>query len=149
MTHASAKIRFAVMLSFFSLIGSTISCKNEPVVDKSTHGGIVDSIPGRSFEQGKLIFERLCTPCHVPPERGGQCPDLFYRLFERLPAPPEEYFLKFIKDSKSLKTSGNKYALKVDKVWNTDYEHNFKDSLSWQNSNALISYIKISGKLRR
>ena len=73
---------------------------------------------------------------------------LFDQLFARLPDPPENYFTKFIQDSRTLKASGDEHARRVDEVWNSEYEHHFKDSLSRQGIIDLIIYIKVAAKKR-
>ena len=41
------------------------------------------------------------------------------------------YYEKFIADSKSVKKNGSPYALRLEHEYNTDYEHFFKDSLTF------------------
>lgn len=101
-----------------------------------------------SYSEGKQLFSRFCNTCHVAPEEHVLDQYLFVNLFERLPSPSEDYFVSYISDSKSLKASGNKYAKQVDEVWNQDYEHKFKDSLSTKDFSSLINYIKIADKQR-
>lgn len=110
----------------------------------------IDSIEFRGlasgFSQGKELFIRFCNTCHYAPEKQVLDQYIFDNLFERLPAPSEEYFTNYISDSRSLKASGNEYAKKVDEVWNNSYEHQFKDSLSVRDLTNLITYIKIAAK---
>jgi hypothetical protein len=101
-----------------------------------------------NYSEGKLLFSRFCNACHVAPESHKLDQYLFDHLFERLPTPPEEYFIKYLCDSKKLKQSGNEYAKQVDAVWDNDYEHRFKDSLSNKDFSDLITYIKIAARQR-
>jgi hypothetical protein len=63
-------------------------------------------------------------------------------FFDRLPAPAEEYFVRYIRDSKSLRDSGDSYAKKVHEIWNSTIEHIYNDSLSQQDFSNLVIYIK-------
>jgi hypothetical protein len=99
-----------------------------------------------NYKQGKQSFQKLCDDCHVAPERHMTDQYLFDNLFERLPAPPEEYFIKFIQDSKLLTSSGDQYSKRLHEIWNQDYEHHFRDSLSEQDFHNLIIYIKVAAK---
>lgn len=101
-----------------------------------------------SYNQGKQLFSRFCNSCHPAPEKHVLDQYLFDNLFERLPAPSEDYFVNYISDSKALKATGNEYAKQVDEVWNNAYEHQFKDSLSKHDFSNIITYIKIAAKQR-
>lgn len=101
-----------------------------------------------SYNEGKQLFSRFCNTCNVAPERDIRDQYLFDNLFERLPSPSEDYFIRYLSDSKQLKQSGNEYAKQVDAVWDNDYEHQFKNSLSNKGFSSLITYIKIAAKQR-
>ena len=101
-----------------------------------------------SYIEGKQLFSRLCSACHGAPEIDMTDQYLFDKIFERLPAPSEDYFVSYISDSWALKATGNKYARRLDTIYNNDYEHQFKDSLSKHNFSNLITYIKIAAKQR-
>ncbi len=75
-----------------------------------------------SYIYGKQLFTKLCNKCHPAPDKDLLDQYLFDNLFERLPAPAEDYFVKYISDSRLLRASGNEHARKVDEVWNRDYE---------------------------
>ena len=100
------------------------------------------------YEQGKSIFRKYCNTCHYAPEKNVLDQYTFDNLFERLPPPAEEYFSKYIRDSKSLRDSGNKRAIEIQEARRSDYEHNFKDSLSLKDITDLIVYIKVAAKMR-
>lgn len=99
-----------------------------------------------TFNAGQKLFKVNCNSCHVAPEKQINDQYLFYNLFERMPSPAEDYFIKYISDSRQLKATGNEYANKVDAVWNSDYEHQFKDSLSSADFVNLIYYLKLAGQ---
>jgi hypothetical protein len=134
----------------FMLVYFFVTCNTMPAKDGNP---ITDSLkikkPAFNYSQGKLVFSRFCTGCHTAPERHATDQYTFDKLFDRLPQPSEDYFIKFIQDTKALKTSGDKYALEISKTWSSDYNHNFKDSLSKQDFFNLIAYIKAAGQLYR
>ena len=99
-----------------------------------------------NYKQGKLLFKQYCSACHFDPETRFGDGLVFDNLFERLPSPPEDYFIKFIQNSKLLKSSGDKYSQQLSKVWNSDFEHYFKDDLMQQDFNDLIVYLKVATK---
>jgi Cytochrome c len=100
------------------------------------------------YSEGKQLFGRYCNTCHYAPEKQVFDQYTFDNLFQRLPPPAEDYFVKYISDSKALKASGNQYAKQVDEVYNSTYEHHFKDSLTTGDFTNLIGYIKIAAKQR-
>lgn len=145
-----------ILINFFLLSFVSI-CSCDPVEQNhitNFEGGKnqTDSVKfkhdGLNFSKGKQLFSRLCNTCHVAPEKNVTDQYLFANLFERLPAPSEDYFVSFISDSRSLKATGNKYAKLVDTMWHNNYEHNFRDRLSKQDFYNLITYIKIAAKQR-
>ena len=118
---------------------------------ESKHDLFSDSIRVKSqtlaFIEGKFQFNRLCNNCHVAPEVKKLDQYTFDNLFERLPQPGEQYFTEFITDSKSLKESGNTYALQIDKAYDSPFEHIFRDSLTKTQIAFLITYLKVGDKM--
>jgi hypothetical protein len=133
-----------LFLGFLACDTKTDNTLNSSTINK------VDSIKFKQvasdYGQGKQAFKRLCNTCHFAPERHVTDQYTFDEIFERLPAPSEDYFVRFISDSKSLKTSGDEYAKRLSEVWNSDFEHQFKDSMTNKDFRALITYIKIAAK---
>jgi hypothetical protein len=84
------------------------------------------------YRQGKVTFQIKCAACHDAPEKHVTDQYIFDNLFDRMPKPSEDYFIKFIKNSKDLKASGDSYALKLAELWNNDYDHALQDTLSNQ-----------------
>ena len=98
-----------------------------------------------AFVNGKSIFNKHGNMCHSGP--GARHDFIFDRIFERMPAPSEDYFIKFVGDSKSLKTNGDSYIKDMTgKLSTMNFDHNFKDSLSIQNFKDLIIYIRVGKK---
>jgi cytochrome c2 len=142
---ARLKIILLVSLFCFCLPQCNTRSKTNKQISDSNEKHLADSA---KYHEGQLTFRKYCNTCHVAPERNVTDQYLFDNLFERLPSPAEQYFIKYIQDSKSLKSSGDKYAINLDKTWSQDYEHNFKDSLSQSNFSDLITYIKEAAKLK-
>ncbi len=145
--HIMARLKIILLASLFcfSLPQCNTKPQNNQQISDSNEKSVADSA---KYHEGQLIFRKYCNTCHVVPERNVTDQYLFDNLFERLPAPSEQYFIKYMQDSKSLKASGDKYALHVDELWDSGYEHNFKDSLSQSNFSDLITYIKEAVKLK-
>jgi cytochrome c2 len=144
----------AINLFFLLWLVSFCSCHSDTVHISSTEEikNQTDSTRFKqvalSYNEGKQLFAKYCNTCHYVPDKDVLDQYLFDNLFERLPAPAEDYFIKYISDSKSLKASGNQYAKQVDVVWNSAYEHKFRDSLSIKDFSNLITYIKVAAKQR-
>ena len=98
------------------------------------------------YRQGNETFQMKCAACHNAPEKHFTDDYVFNNLFNRLPKPSEDYFIRFIKNSKVLKASGDDYALRLAELWNSNYDHAFQDSFSDQELDNLIFYIKIAIK---
>jgi hypothetical protein len=69
---------------------------------------------------------------------------MFDNLFDKLPKPSEDYFIRFIKNGKALKASGDSYAQKLAEFWESNYDHSFQDTFSNQDFENLIIYIKVA-----
>jgi cytochrome c2 len=121
--------------------GNNSSSDSNAILDSSRIKDLANN-----YREGKQSFQKLCDGCHVAPERHVTDQYLFDNLFERLPAPAEDYFIKFIQDSRLLTSSGDQYSKRLHKIWNQDYEHHFRDSLSQQDFHNLIIYIKVAAK---
>jgi hypothetical protein len=143
-------IRLIIASFFISIIFSCDSKESSRVNNSSDSSGILDSSQikelANNYKHGQQSFEKLCNGCHISPESHMKDQYVFNNLFERLPAPAEEYFIKFIQDSRTLSSSGDQYSKKLHEVWRQDYEHHFKDSLSRQGFYDLITYIKVAAK---
>ena len=96
-----------------------------------------------AFNEGKFHFNRLCNNCHIAPETKKHDQYSFVNLFERLPDPGEEFFIKYITNSKSLKVSGDEYAVKLDHLYDSPFEHLFRDSLTKSQMASLVNYLKV------
>jgi Cytochrome c len=129
-----------------------ISCNSRQ--DSSTTKSSVKS-PGDSlqiqglinkYRQGKEKFQIKCAACHVALERHVTDQYIFDGLFDKLPKPSDDYFIRFIKNGKALKESGDKYSQKLAEDWNSNYDHVFQETLSNQDLENLLIYIKVAIK---
>jgi mono/diheme cytochrome c family protein len=111
--------------------------------DSSSNSSVDKTIVAETttaYSNGKSIFLKHCSMCHS----AGSKDDYFFGgIFERMPAPSEVYFIRFVGNSKLLKAGGDQYAKEVDGYASSDFEHSFKDSLSNQDFNDLITYIRV------
>ena len=99
-----------------------------------------------SFKIGKSLFANYCEQCHSSPEKHLTDQYLFDNLFDKMPSPSEDFFVKYVQDSKFLKASGDKYAIELSKLYDTPYEHRFKDSLTHEEILELMLFLKITTK---
>src|SRR5690349_6192678 len=119
--------RFAIVM-LISLPVFLPECRNKPLPSLVSQQEEIANIAG-SYRKGKLIFAKYCNACHYAPHSQVTAePPIFDNLFERMPEPPEEYFIKYLQDSKALKDGGDKFALQEGQLFENGYEHHFKDS---------------------
>jgi len=116
---------------------------NPPKLDSSVAKNVSDQ-----YAHGKNIFKKYCNDCHFSPERIVFDQYSFDRLFDRLPTPAEDYLVRYLKNSKELKLSGDKYALQLDEIWDSNYEHSFEGTLNQKDFLDLINYIKTAVEQR-
>jgi hypothetical protein len=116
--------------------------------DHSLEASTINSSPLDSLP-GKKVFLNYCSECHAPPDKRMSNNYAFDKIFERLPAPPEEYFIRFTQNSKQLRDNGDEYALKLASEYPIDYEHSFNDSLSNTEFEELIVYIRLGPQARK
>jgi len=139
-------LNIILIVSLFCLYA--LGCDTKPKTNQSiSNSNEKSNVDTASYRQGKLIFRKFCHECHIAPELPVEGTGAFANLFERLPSQPEQYFIKYIQDSKSLKDSGDQYARSLAEQWKTGYEHNFKDSLLEQSFYDLILYIKEAARV--
>ena len=141
---------YAPLLFFFILSGFGCHSGQAPKRNSTNADRTLDSVHIKNrvaqYYQGKRLFESYCNKCHFSPEKKMTDDLLFDRLFEKLPAPSDAYFLNFIKDSKSLRSSGDKYAIAIHNQFNPSYDHRFKDSLSEKDLSDLLVYFEVATK---
>lgn len=94
-----------------------------------------------SVAAGRCAFLQYCQPCHISPEKQSTDNPLS-GLFEKLPAPADSFFVKFISDSKTLRESGNSYANAIHQSWKRNYDHKFQYVFTPKEFAGLIAYIK-------
>jgi mono/diheme cytochrome c family protein len=142
MPFNSRKTTVIIWLLIAIFLKSLLSCNTREDAGKSIS---TDELSGK-YRQGKEIFQIKCAACHVAPEKHATDQLVFDNLFDRLPRPSEDYFIRFIKNGKTLKVSGDSYALKLAEVWKSDYKHDFQNTLSNYDLENLIVYIKVAAK---
>jgi Cytochrome c len=115
--------------------------------DENPHKARIDSgefaSNSTAYISGQINFEKYCSYCHGPPGV-GITEQSFENIINRLPPPAEEYFLRFINDSKKLTKSNGSYARALDGAYNGGYAHKFKDSLTTEEKRNLIIYLKVN-----
>jgi cytochrome c2 len=97
------------------------------------------------FKKGKVLFYDKCSACHMSPEGTKTGLNILDRVFERLPAPAEEYFAKYIRDGATLRKSGDTYANELYEKFNHTFDHAF-NRFSQNDIDQLIVYIKVADK---
>lgn len=102
----------------------------------------------QEYMYGKMIFAKYCSTCHTPPHIYETDQFLFDHLFQHLPTPSEEYFIRFIENSKGLEESDN-YLNELKQVFNSNYIHHFKDSIKRNEFPSLIYYLKEAEQLKK
>ena len=73
-------------------------------------------------------------------------PNIFIRLFERLPDPAEGYFKKFVMDGKSLKQSGDLYLRQLEEAYQVSCIHDYSSKLTSTQLEEILLYLKVSNK---
>ncbi|MEY5046681.1 MAG: hypothetical protein RLZZ175_40 [Bacteroidota bacterium] len=132
-----------ILLSLFSYSCTQISNENK-VENPINKDSLFITKSVQNVKAGRIIFNKHCSACHnIESCTGINFKDIF-KIYQSM--SDEHLFEKFIADSKSVKKSGNAYFLKLDKEYNSDYEHLFKDSLSQNEIYNLITYLKIYTK---
>ena len=139
-----------IMFEYISFYSCNQPGKNK---DNKIAGKTFDSTRikdfAESYQHGETVFQNSCKSCHFSLEKHRTDDQVFMNLFEHLPRPPEQYFSEFINDSRKLKSSGDKYAIQLACDWNSSFEHIYKDSLSKQDIDNLIIFIKVAIKKRQ
>jgi len=136
-----------ITLIFSIIYCATLGCDSTIKKDEPTTVDRNKELVG-NYESGKTLFTTYCRACHFPPESKHGHNYAFHNLFDRLPQPAEKYLMDFLKNSKALRDSGDKYALELDKYWpHNEYEHKFADSLTTSQLSDLFFYIKVGVRL--
>ena len=130
------QIKFLLIFLLFALLGCRSGQSKKYSIESNSEFAKDSSFLTQimlDYKSGEKNFKKNCNACHRAPNSNNTDILNFSTLFERLPPPPEQYFLKFVKDSKLLKLSGDNYANQLEKFsWNNGYEHSFKDSFSFR-----------------
>ena len=152
MPYNSKKTTTISTLLLAIFLKSLLSCNSRQdtgkskSTDESTAGSLQIEGLADKYRQGKETFQIKCAECHIAPERHVTDQYMFDNLFDRLPKPSEDYFIRFIMNGKVLKSSGDRYAKKLAEFCNSSYDHVFLDALSNHDLENLIIYIKVAIK---
>ncbi|NML38118.1 cytochrome c [Chitinophaga sp. G-6-1-13] len=119
------------------------SCHQSPPTPVKTDSTEIKLVAG--FQQGEALFRRYCASCHRSPKRGGHHNEMLVGLFERMPAPSTQYFIRYIQDSRALEQAGDQYAVAVARDYNHTANHHFRDSMTVAEMRSLIVYIRVMG----
>lgn len=107
--------------------------------------GIDSTLTAKSktlIESGNALYLEHCKACHGDPQSSIDGPNLFDRLFERLPAPATGYFLQFVGDSDSLEHSKDAYYLHLKKTYSMiNVRHSFKEIMTLNELKAVLAYV--------
>ncbi|MBO9729587.1 MAG: c-type cytochrome [Chitinophaga sp.] len=135
-----------ILLPFFGWMTCN-SCQTAPSTPAITPER-KDSIPIKlitGFNEGKVLFQQYCSSCHRPPVKQGHHNETLVGIFDRMPAPSTQYFIRYIQDSKALERAGDTYALVVAREWHYTGAHHFKDSITAEAMRSLIVYLRVTG----
>ncbi len=129
-----------IFISLFSYSCTQNSNENK-VENQINKDSLFIAKSAQNAKAGRIIFNKHCSTCHnIKTCTGINFRDIF-KIYKSM--GDEHLFEKFIADSKSVKKSGSAYFLHLDKEYNSDFEHLFKDSLSQNEMFNLITYLKI------
>jgi cytochrome c2 len=102
----------------------------------------------KSFATGKCAFIQYCQPCHGSLEKYEKNNPL-NGVFNRFPAPPDTFFVRFISDSKALRDSGNAYANAIHQSGRRNYDHKFQYVFGPKELEGLITYMKRQSSMEK
>lgn len=91
--------------------------------------------------KGKSLLKEHCAACHGTDGRRPEPDFLFTNLFERLPEPSQEYFLRFVRNSDELLKEKDLYYLKLDSLFSISIQHQYKDKLTDKELKAIMAYL--------
>lgn len=145
--HQSATI-FLIFILTISIVACKDYSDSAANATMTTEREKVKEIGG-FYKQGKYLFNENCHSCHRNPDGSERHEMVFEGLFDRMPEPADDYFIKYVSDSKALESAGDKYALALKENWGGIGKHDFKDKFSKDDFKALILYMRISLDIRR
>jgi hypothetical protein len=129
---------------FFNLCCSQVSKKDREIINSDStknHQKQAD------VANGQEIFRSHCNMCHGSPTHNIDGPNIFNNLFQRLPNPSDQYFLRFIKDGEQLKKIEDKYYRKLDSFYKISVLHVYKEKLSDSQLQDLLAYVREGNKV--
>lgn len=90
---------------------------------------------------GKALFKEHCAACHGTDSQAADPDFIFTKLFERLPAPSQDYFLRFVWNSDELLKEKDPYFMERDSLFSISIKHQYKDKLSEKELKAIMAYL--------
>jgi cytochrome c2 len=103
----------------------------------------IDREPGTpqtaSEINGERLFKKHCSTCHLIDKNASDANHLD-GVCNRLPS--RDWFSHYLRNSDSLKKSGDAYALRLDEKWNSKAEHRFRD-LSANELEDLYQFLRL------
>lgn len=90
---------------------------------------------------GKSLLKEHCAACHGTDGHRPEPDFLFTNLFERLPEPSQEYFLRFVRNSDELLKEKDPYYMKLDSLFSISIQHQYKDKLTEKELKAIMAYL--------
>lgn len=90
---------------------------------------------------GKSLLKEHCAACHGTDGHRPEPDFLFTNLFERLPEPSQEYFLRFVRNSDDLLNEKDPYYMKIDSLFTISIKHQYKDKLTDKELKAIMAYV--------
>jgi hypothetical protein len=99
------------------------------------------------YKNGENLFRTNCDACHGMPGKVIDGPNMFINLFERLPSPPDNYFKRFVMDGKSLKQSSDPYLNLLEKNFNINCTHDYRNKLTQAELEQILLYVKVTNRV--
>lgn len=91
----------------------------------------------QQLDKGAIVFKNNCARCHCGPSSSCEGINTLLMRFIHLPADSMNYFVGFIRDSKSL---ANHNKEPNDKSAGDNYQHQFKGKLNEEELHDVIWY---------
>ena len=135
---------FIILITFILTISSCgprsgVSHENDNPVCGVTDKDYKPSSPTTDSQiRGQELFTKLCSECHrlnKDQKDGNEMRGVCDRI------PKDDWFKRFVLNSDSLKKSDDPYSLKIDRDFQSDYEHNFK-KLSDKDIEDIYNYLR-------
>ena len=98
-------------------------------------------------EKGERLFKQNCAVCHASHTDQYLTGPGLKGVFDRLPKPAEDYFIKYTINSDSVFRSGDKYAKKINAECGNLEMTVFEGSLTTEDIREIIKYLTTPRRL--